>query len=50
MRLALVAEAGQIDILVNNAGGVLGQVGRPIEEITPQQWQAIFDVNVTAAL
>ena len=46
---ALVAEAGQIDILVNNAGGVLGQVGRPLEEITPQQWQAIFDVNVTAA-
>ena len=46
---ALVAEAGPIDILVNNAGGVLGQVGRPLEEITPQQWQAIFDVNVTAA-
>ncbi len=46
---ALVAEAGQIDILVNNAGGVLGQVGRPLEEIAPQQWQAIFDVNVTAA-
>lgn len=46
---ALVAEAGQIDILVNNAGGVLGQVGQPLEEITPQQWQAIFDVNVTAA-
>lgn len=46
---ALVAAAGQIDILVNNAGGVLGQVGRPIEEITPQQWQAIFDVNVTGA-
>ena len=46
---ALVAEAGQIDILVNNAGGVLGQVGRPLEEITPQQWQAIFDINVTAA-
>lgn len=45
----LVAEAGQIDILVNNAGGVLGQVGRPLEEITPQQWQAIFDVNVTGA-
>ncbi len=46
---ALVAEAGQIDILVNNAGGVLGQVGRPLEEITQQQWQAIFDVNVSAA-
>ena len=40
---------GRVDILVNDAGGVLGQVGRPIEEITPQQWQSIFDVNVTGA-
>jgi 3-oxoacyl-[acyl-carrier protein] reductase len=43
------AATGRIDILVNDAGGVLGQVGRPIEEITPQQWQSIFDVNVTGA-
>jgi 3-oxoacyl-[acyl-carrier protein] reductase len=28
---------------------VLGQVGRPLEEITPAQWQAIFDVNVNGA-
>lgn len=46
---ACVADAGAVDILVNNAGGVLGQVGRPLEEITPDQWQAIFDVNVTGA-
>ena len=38
-----------VHILVNNAGGVLGQVGRPLEEITPAQWQGIFDVNVTGA-
>ena len=38
-----------IDILVNNAGGVLGQVGRPMEEISPADWQRIFDVNVTGA-
>src|SRR5258708_33389948 len=38
---------GRVDILVNNAGGVLGQVGRPLEEVTPEQWQAVFDVNVT---
>jgi 3-oxoacyl-[acyl-carrier protein] reductase len=47
-----VAEAGRaapIGILVNNAGGVLGQVGRPMEEIAPPDWQAIFDVNVTGA-
>jgi 3-oxoacyl-[acyl-carrier protein] reductase len=49
---ALVAEASRenpVDILVNNAGGVLGQVGRPLEEIAPAEWQAIFDVNVTGA-
>jgi len=38
---------GCVDILVNNAGGVLGQVGRPLELISPAEWQAIFDVNVT---
>ncbi len=50
---ALVAEAsagrGYIDILVNDAGGVLGQVGLPLEEVTPEQWAAIFAVNVTGA-
>lgn len=50
---ALVAEAeaasGAVDVLVNNAGGVLGQVGRPIEEIGPEAWQAIFDVNLSGA-
>ena len=40
---------GRVDILVNNAGGVLGQVGRPLEDVTPAEWQRIFDVNVTGA-
>jgi 3-oxoacyl-[acyl-carrier protein] reductase len=48
-----VAEAststGRVQVLVNNAGGVLGQVGRPLEEVTPAEWHAIFDVNVTGA-
>ena len=39
----------RIDILVNNAGGVLGQVGRPLEEVSQTDWQEIFDVNVTGA-
>jgi 3-oxoacyl-[acyl-carrier protein] reductase len=43
------AAASAVDILVNNAGGVLGQVGRPIEVISPADWQAIFDVNLTGA-
>lgn len=46
---SLVAEAGRVDILVNNAGGVLNQVGQPLEEVTPEEWQSIFDVNVTGA-
>ncbi len=41
--------AGRVHVLVNNAGGVLGQVGRPLEEVTPAAWQAIFDVNLTGA-
>jgi 3-oxoacyl-[acyl-carrier protein] reductase len=43
------AATGRADVLVNNAGGVLGQVGRPLEEITPDEWQSIFDVNVKGA-
>jgi len=50
---AFVAEAskaaGQVHIVVNNAGGVLGQVGRPLEEISPKEWRDIFEVNVTGA-
>jgi 3-oxoacyl-[acyl-carrier protein] reductase len=57
---ALVAEAedgaaralggtGAIDVLINNAGGVLGQVGRPLEQVTAEEWRAIFAVNVDAA-
>lgn len=50
---AMVAEAssasGKVDVLVNNAGGVLGQVGRPLEQVTPDQWNAIFAVNVSGA-
>ena len=41
------AAAGHVDILVNNAGGVCGQVGRPLEAITAEEWQVIFDVNVS---
>ena len=37
----------RVDILVNNAGGVCEQVGRPIEEISAQDWQTIFDVNLS---
>jgi len=42
-------ETGRVDILVNNAGGVLGQVGRPLEDISEAQWSGIFEVNVSGA-
>ncbi len=38
-----------VDILVNNAGGVLGQVGRPLEDISEDDWDSIFEVNTRGA-
>ncbi len=45
---SLAAEDG-VQILVNNAGGVLGQVGRPLEEISETDWDSIFEVNARGA-
>jgi 3-oxoacyl-[acyl-carrier protein] reductase len=42
-------EAGHVDILVNNAGGVLGQIGKPLETVTPKEWNEIVAVNLSAA-
>lgn len=46
---ALVAQNGPFDILVHSAGGVCGQVGRPIEEISENDWDAIVTINMKAA-
>ena len=43
------AEHGSIDILASAAGGVRGQVGRPISEITEEDWRNVFAANVDAA-
>jgi 3-oxoacyl-[acyl-carrier protein] reductase len=43
----VVAADGAMDVLVNVAGGVLGQVGRPLEEVTDEAWAAILAVNLT---
>ncbi|MFT2721949.1 SDR family NAD(P)-dependent oxidoreductase [Deinococcus sp. A31D244] len=45
----LAAATGRVDVLVNNAGGVLGQVGRPLEEVSEADWRSIFAVNVDGA-
>jgi len=44
---ALVERIGRIDILVNSAGGVCGQVGKPLEEVTDDDWREIVDANLT---
>ncbi len=43
----LATRIGRVDILVNNAGGVVGQVGRPLEEVPDEDWRAIVDANLT---
>ena len=45
----LIGRLGRIDVLVNNAGGVVGQVGRPLDEVSDDDWRAIVDANLTSA-
>ena len=40
-----VAEWGRLDVLFNNAGAIL--VSRPIDEISPEDWHGVTDVNIT---
>ncbi len=42
-----VAEFGRVDLVFNNAGINVPVV--PIEELSPQQWKSIVDVNLTGA-
>jgi 3-oxoacyl-[acyl-carrier protein] reductase len=45
----LFAGIGPVDILVNTAGGVVGQVGRPLEEVSPEDWNLVVAANLTTA-
>jgi 3-oxoacyl-[acyl-carrier protein] reductase len=40
---------GPIHVLVNNAGGVAGQRPKPLEDVTDEDWNTLFDINVNAA-
>jgi 3-oxoacyl-[acyl-carrier protein] reductase len=42
------AAVGAVDILVNCAGGVAGQTGRPLEDVSEQDWRAVVDANLTS--
>lgn len=45
----IIKTEGRLDILALAAGGVRGQVGRSIEEISEQDWHALFKANVDGA-
>ena len=40
---------GPIHVLVNNAGGVGGQEPKPLEDVSDEDWNVLFDINVNAA-
>ncbi len=40
---------GKIDILVSNAGGVAGQVGRPVETVSTDDFNKVLEVNLHGA-
>lgn len=43
------AAGGALDVLVNNAGGMRGQRGKPVEQVTDEEWDALFALNVDAS-
>ncbi len=43
---AVVAAAGKVDVLVYVAGGILGQRPKPLEEVQPEEFAGIVDVNL----
>jgi 3-oxoacyl-[acyl-carrier protein] reductase len=45
---AFLSRNGPFDVLVNNAGGVCGQTGRPLEEVSDDDWRAVVDANLTS--
>lgn len=51
---AVVAEiasrAGPVEVLVNNAGGTQGHMAVPVDELDPDDWNAVLGLNLTAPL
>lgn len=40
---------GAVDVLVNGAGGVADQIGRPVEDVSDEDWDAVMAANLGAA-
>ncbi|MCL6596480.1 MAG: SDR family oxidoreductase [Firmicutes bacterium] len=45
----VLGREGRIDALVNSAGGVAGQVHRPIEEVSDEDWRRVVEINLYGA-
>lgn len=45
--VAKAAAKSGVQILVNVAGGVVGQVHKPIEQVTDAEWERVVKVNLT---
>ncbi len=41
------SQFGRLDVIFNNAG--IGSPAAPVGDITPEQWRAVIDVNLTGA-
>ena len=48
LRNQVLSAEGRVDILVNNAGGVCGQAGRPVEDVTDDDWDVVVRANLYA--
>jgi 3-oxoacyl-[acyl-carrier protein] reductase len=44
------ARRGRIDVYVHVAGGVRGKRKQPIDEVSSEDWRAIYDANVMSAV
>ncbi|HEV3114142.1 MAG TPA: SDR family NAD(P)-dependent oxidoreductase [Candidatus Binataceae bacterium] len=47
MAAATIKELGRIDILINNAGGYHKGMGKPLHELTDDEWREGIDTNLT---